>query len=75
MVCKVVDVHVEERTRVDGSTNKVAEATVGDSKGCVTLLARGPWSTDILVKDAVIVIFNAHIEMFNKGFMRLVADR
>lgn len=35
MICKVVDVQIEEKTRGDGSTTKVAEATIGDSKGCV----------------------------------------
>eukprot|EP00668_Euglena_longa_P017102 GGOE01021443.1.p1 GENE.GGOE01021443.1~~GGOE01021443.1.p1 ORF type:complete len:308 (-),score=40.69 GGOE01021443.1:313-1236(-) len=74
MVCKVVDLQVEEKTRGDGTSTKVAEATIGDSKGCVSLVARGP-QIDVLVKGTVIVIFNAHIEMFNKGFMKLVADR
>jgi hypothetical protein len=74
LVVKVVDVTVEEKSRVDGTHIKNAEATVGDAKGCITLIARGP-QVEALEKGTVVVILNAHIEMFNKGFMRLVADR
>lgn len=74
IICKVLDVKIEERSRLDGTSTKVAEATIGDKKGCILLVARGA-HIDVLQKGAVLVIFNAHIEMYNKGFMRLVIDR
>jgi replication factor A1 len=74
IICKVLEVKTEERSRLDGTTTKTATATVGDKKGCIVLIARGA-HIDVLKQDAVLVIFNAHIEMYNKGFMRLVVDR
>lgn len=74
LICKVLEVKIEERSRVDGTSTKIAEATVGDAKGCSSLVARGP-QVELLTQGAVLVILNAHIEMFNKAFIRLVADR
>ena len=74
IICKVLDVKTVEKSRLDGTNSKVAEATVGDQKGSIVLIARGP-SIDVLQKDALLVVFNAHIEMYNKAFMRLVVDR
>jgi hypothetical protein len=38
------------------------------------MIARGQHA-GVLQKDSVLAVFNAHIEMYNKGFMRLVVDR
>lgn len=74
LLVKVLDVKVEERKRNNGSISRVTEATVGDEKARVILIAKGAHAAAVK-KDGVFAIFNAHVEMYNKGFVRLVVDR
>jgi hypothetical protein len=75
LLIKVVEIlKVDERKRGDGAVNTTAQAVVGDETARVTLVAKSAHAPAI-VKDALLAVFNAHIEMYNKGFMRLVVDR
>ncbi|GAB5036636.1 ob-fold nucleic acid binding domain-containing protein [Nannochloropsis oceanica] len=73
-----------ERARVDGSITKIAEVTVGDETGTITLRARNG-QVDFLVqglreteedetKPLVVVVRNAGVAMY-KGHMRLIVNK
>eukprot|EP01122_Echinamoeba_exundans_P000799 TRINITY_DN10731_c0_g1_i1.p1 TRINITY_DN10731_c0_g1~~TRINITY_DN10731_c0_g1_i1.p1 ORF type:complete len:175 (-),score=59.64 TRINITY_DN10731_c0_g1_i1:252-737(-) len=72
-----VKVHVVrvimDKTRIDGSRIRVAEAIVGDSTGCVIATLRNE-QIDAAQPGNLIEVRNGKIEMF-KGYMRLVVDK
>lgn len=74
LVLKVVTSKlVVSRARPDGSLVRIAECTVGDDTGVITLTARNS-QVDMMNKDQTIVLRNAKIDMF-KGSMRLAVDK
>lgn len=74
LVVKVVSCKVVvNRTRPDGSSVRIAECTVGDETGTITLTARNA-QVDLMVADKTINVRNAKIDMY-KGSMRLAVDK
>mmetsp|Transcript_26794 Transcript_26794/g.44928 ORF Transcript_26794/g.44928 Transcript_26794/m.44928 type:complete len:135 (-) Transcript_26794:350-754(-) len=74
LVVKVIDCKVVvSRTRPDGSSVRIAECTVGDDTGVVTLTARNQ-QVDMMILGKLVYLRNAKIDMF-KGSMRLAVDK
>ncbi|KAK3254765.1 hypothetical protein CYMTET_36031 [Cymbomonas tetramitiformis] len=74
LVVKVVSCKVVvNRTRPDGSSVRIAECTVGDETGTITLTARNA-QVDLMLADKTINVRNAKIDMY-KGSMRLAVDK
>mmetsp|Transcript_24678 Transcript_24678/g.29892 ORF Transcript_24678/g.29892 Transcript_24678/m.29892 type:complete len:126 (-) Transcript_24678:863-1240(-) len=74
LVVKVVNSKlVVNRSRPDGSGARIAECTVGDETGIITLTARNA-QVDVAQPGKVVTLKNAKIDMF-KGSMRLSADK
>eukprot|EP00240_Pyramimonas_obovata_P011400 CAMPEP_0118927896 /NCGR_PEP_ID=MMETSP1169-20130426/5269_1 /TAXON_ID=36882 /ORGANISM="Pyramimonas obovata, Strain CCMP722" /LENGTH=133 /DNA_ID=CAMNT_0006869761 /DNA_START=63 /DNA_END=464 /DNA_ORIENTATION=- len=74
LIVKVVDYKVVvNRTRPDGSTVQIAECTVGDDTGAITLTARNQ-QVEMMTIGNKVYLRNAKIDMF-KGSMRLAVDK
>jgi len=71
---KVVKVEpVLEKTRLDGSKVAIAEATVGDSTGCILLTCKNE-QIPVVAEGASVTLRNAKVAMF-KNHMRLAVDQ
>jgi len=64
---------VVSRTRPDGTLIRIAECTVGDDTGVITLTARNA-QVDFMKDGNSVVLRNAKIDMY-KGSMRLAVDK
>ncbi len=64
---------VLERTKIDGTRVRLAEALIGDSSGTILFAARND-QIDLLVIGRTLTFRNAKIEMF-KNRMRLAVDK
>lgn len=62
-----------EKVRFDGDDGRMAEITLADETGAVTMRARGD-QIDKLPVGSVVVLRNAGISMY-KGYMRLVVNK
>ncbi|PRP80752.1 hypothetical protein PROFUN_11492 [Planoprotostelium fungivorum] len=65
--------NVLEKTRIDGTTVRIAECIVGDESGSIILTARND-QIDKVQPGKSIIVRNSKIDMF-KGFMRLAVDK
>mmetsp|Transcript_25342 Transcript_25342/g.61032 ORF Transcript_25342/g.61032 Transcript_25342/m.61032 type:complete len:157 (+) Transcript_25342:75-545(+) len=75
LVCRVADMQVVMDTkRVDGSTVKIAEATIADKTGCMILTCRTEEQFKLCTKGADLIVRNAHVRM-HRGHMRLGVDK
>eukprot|EP00992_Anisonema_acinus_P016017 TRINITY_DN9982_c0_g1_i1.p1 TRINITY_DN9982_c0_g1~~TRINITY_DN9982_c0_g1_i1.p1 ORF type:complete len:298 (+),score=58.30 TRINITY_DN9982_c0_g1_i1:49-942(+) len=57
------------------SVGNSTEVQIADATASCTVLPRGAQHVEAFKEGTIVVIFNAHIEMVNNGFMRLVVDR
>ena len=64
---------VVSRTRPDGTLIRIAECTVGDDTGVITLTARNA-QVEFMKEGNSVVLRNAKIDMY-KGSMRLAVDK
>lgn len=72
---KVADIKlIRNRTNLDGTKLRIAEALVGDSTGCVYLSLRND-QIEMIKKDDVVSLRNGKIDMVKNGFMRVAIDR
>ena len=74
MYLKVHSVKItRERKRYEGTVNRSADCTVGDSQGCATLIAKDG-QLDVIKEGAQITIRNAHANVVREH-LRLEIDR
>jgi replication factor A1 len=72
---KVHDIKlIRNRTNLDGTKLRIAEALVGDETGCILLSLRND-QIEMIKPNDVIILRNGKIDMVKNGFMRVAIDR